>query len=95
MGIACGAGREIVGPHSNILRRQFTAPRPNKGMGHRYYVHPDVEGWLYLAVVKDDLFSRKIVGWSAGPTIQRELVLNAVLMAVRHRRPHGTVIHSD
>jgi transposase InsO family protein len=34
-----------------------------------------------------DLFSRKIVGWSAGPTIHRELVLNAVLTAVRQRRP--------
>jgi putative transposase len=42
-----------------------------------------------------DLFSRKIVGWSAGPTIHRELVLNAVLMAVRRRRRWGTVIHSD
>ena len=42
-----------------------------------------------------DLFSRKIVGWSAGPTIHRKLVLNAVLMAVRRRRRRGTVIHSD
>jgi putative transposase len=42
-----------------------------------------------------DLFSRLIVGWAAGPTIHRELVLNAVLMAVRRRRPRGTLIHSD
>ena len=52
------------------------------------------QGWLYLAVVMD-LFSRLIVGWAAGPTIHRELVLNAVLMAVRRRRPRGTMIHSD
>lgn len=52
------------------------------------------QGWLYLAVVMD-LFSRKIVGWSTGPTIHRELVLDAVLMAVRGRRPRGTLIHSD
>jgi putative transposase len=52
------------------------------------------QGWLYLAVVMD-LFSRKIVGWSTGPTIHRELVLDAVLMAVRARRPRGTLIHSD
>ncbi len=50
--------------------------------------------WLYLAVVMD-LFSRMIVGWAAGPVIHRELVLNAVLMAVRRRRPRGTLIHSD
>ena len=42
-----------------------------------------------------DLFSRMIVGWAVGPTIHREIVLNAVLMAVRRRRPRGTLIHSD
>jgi putative transposase len=42
-----------------------------------------------------DLFSRKIVGWSARPTIARELVLDAVLMTVRGRRPCRTVMHSD
>lgn len=52
------------------------------------------QGWLYLAVVMD-LFSRKIVGWSTKSTIHRELVLDAVLKAVRRRRPRGTVIHSD
>ena len=52
------------------------------------------EGWLYLAIVMD-LFSRKIVGWSTRSTIRSELVLDAILMAVRQRRPRGTVIHSD
>lgn len=52
------------------------------------------QGWLYLAVVMD-LFSRKVVGWSARPSIDGGLVLDAVLMAVRRRRPRGTVIHSD
>lgn len=42
-----------------------------------------------------DLFSRLIVGWAAQPTIRGELVLNAVLMAVRRRRPRGTLIHPD
>jgi len=45
------------------------------------------QGWLYLAVVID-LFSRKIVGWAAKPTIHRELVLEALMKAVRSRRPH-------
>jgi putative transposase len=52
------------------------------------------QGWLYLAVVMDR-FSRRIIGWSAGPTIHRELVLDAALMAVRRRRQRGTIIHSD
>jgi putative transposase len=42
-----------------------------------------------------DLFSRKIVGWAARPTLHFELALDAVLMAVRRRRPRGTLIHSD
>jgi putative transposase len=42
-----------------------------------------------------DLFSRKIIGWSTPPTIHRDLVLDAVLMAVRRRHPKGTLIHSD
>ena len=41
-----------------------------------------------------DLFSRKIVGWAAGPTSRRELVLDAVLMAVRQRHPKQAIIHS-
>jgi len=44
--------------------------------------------WAGLTLIMD-LFSRRIVGWSAGPTIQREPVLDAVLMAVRGRRPRA------
>ena len=40
------------------------------------------QGWLYLAVVMD-LFSRKIVGWATPHAIHREVVLNAVPMAVQ------------
>ena len=78
----------------NILQRQFTVTRRNKAWVTDITYIRTWQGWLYLAVVMD-LFSRKIVGWSAGPTIRRELVLDAVLMAVRRRRPRGTVIHSD
>ncbi len=78
----------------NVLQRRFTATRPNKAWVTDITYIRTWQGWLYLAVVMD-LFSRKIVGWSAGPTIHRELVLNAVLMAVRRRRPQSTLIHSD
>ena len=78
----------------NLLQRQFTVTRPNKAWVTDITYIRTWQGWLYLAVVMD-LFSRKIVGWSAGPTIHRELVLDAVLMAVRRRRPRGTLIHSD
>jgi putative transposase len=53
------------------------------------------EGWLYLAVVMD-LFSRRIVGWSMQSRITKELVLDALLMAVWRRKPKNKVlIHSD
>ncbi len=78
----------------NILQRQFTVSRPNKAWVTDITYIRTWQGWLYLAVVMD-LFSRKIVGWSAESTIHRELVLNAALMAVRRRRPRGTLVHSD
>lgn len=78
----------------NLLQRQFTVTRPNKAWVTDITYIRTWQGWLYVAVVLD-LFSRKIVGWSARPTIHRELVLDALLMAVRRRRPRSTLIHSD
>jgi putative transposase len=78
----------------NLLQRQFTVTRPNTAWVTDITYIRTWQGWLYVAVVLD-LFSRRIVGWAARPTIHREIVLDAVLMAVRHRRPRGTVIHSD
>ena len=77
----------VLIPH--LLKRQFTVTRRNKAcVTDTTYIRTR-QGWLYLAVVMD-LFSRKIVGWSAGPPLHRQLVLDAVLMAVRRRRPRGT-----
>jgi putative transposase len=78
----------------NVLQRQFTVTRPNKAWVTDITYIRTWEGWLYLAVVMD-LFSRKIVGWATNATIHRELVLDAIMMAVRHRRPRRTLIHSD
>ena len=78
----------------NTLQRQFTVTRPNKALVTDITYIRTWQGWLYLAVVMD-LLSRNIVGWSTRPTIHRELVLDAVLMAVRRRRPRGTLVHSD
>ena len=53
------------------------------------------EGWLYLAVVLD-LFSRRIVGWSMGATIDSELACRALDMAWHSRLPTGgPIFHSD
>ena len=53
------------------------------------------EGFLYLVVVLD-LYSRLVVGWSMSHLQDRQLVLQAVLMAVWQRRDRSPVIlHSD
>ncbi|TOH09965.1 IS3 family transposase, partial [Vibrio parahaemolyticus] len=52
------------------------------------------EGWLYLAVVVD-LFSRRVIGWSMKSRITKELVLDALLMAIWRRSPSQKVlVHS-
>lgn len=78
----------------DLVKRRFDVIRPNKVWATDITYIRTWEGWLYLAVVMD-LYSRKIVGWATGPTLRRELVLDAVLKAVRTRRPKGTIIHSD
>jgi transposase InsO family protein len=54
-----------------------------------------LEGWLYLAVILD-LFSRKVVGWKLGETLQAELVVAALKNALVLRQPEpGLYFHSD
>ncbi len=53
------------------------------------------EGWLYLAAVQD-AFSRVIVGWQMANHLRAELVVDALQMGLRRRRPgDGLVHHSD
>ena len=53
------------------------------------------EGWLYLATVID-LWSRSVAGWAMGPTVNADLVIDALVMAFERRRPdHRVVHHSD
>jgi putative transposase len=81
----------------NILNRNFTVATPNLAwVGDFTYIATD-EGWLFLAVVID-LFSRKVVGWSMRPDMQRNLVIDALEMAWFMRNPGkeaGLIFHSD
>jgi transposase InsO family protein len=79
----------------NILDRDFCPIGPDRCyVGDITYI-PTHEGWLYLAVVID-LFSRKVVGWAMGHRIDRHLVIDALTMAIRNRRPPpGLIFHSD
>ncbi len=51
--------------------------------------------FVYLAVVLD-AFSRRVVGWALGRTLEAELAVAALRMALSDRRPEpGLVHHSD
>lgn len=88
------AGRpSIIAP--NKLQREFTVEQPDTVWVTDITYIRTWQGWLYLAVVVD-LYSRKVVGWSMKPTLARELVLDALVMAVWRRRPKDNVmVHSD
>src|SRR5438132_1762696 len=54
-----------------------------------------LEGWLYLAVILD-LFSRRVVGWKLGESLEAELVVTALRNALVLRQPdEGLYFHSD
>jgi len=79
----------------NLLNQQFTATQPNQVWLVDITYIATAEGWLYLAAVLD-LYSRRIVGWSMQPTLNRKLVLSALDMALKLRNPPaGLVHHSD
>jgi transposase InsO family protein len=84
----------------NVLERAFDPDEPNGRWCADITYIPTREGWLYLAVV-EDLFSRKVVGWSMGATMTSRLVVDALEMARAHRRPltgslpSRLVAHSD
>jgi transposase InsO family protein len=51
--------------------------------------------FIYLAVILD-AFSRRVIGWSLDPTLEAELALTALRMALARRRVRaGLVHHSD
>ena len=88
------AGRpSIIAP--NNLNRAFTIDLPDKAWVTDITYIRTWQGWLYLAVVVD-LHSRKVIGWSMKPTLAKEIVINALMMAVWRRKPTTPVlVHSD
>jgi transposase InsO family protein len=79
----------------NLLEQNFKASQPNqKWVSDITYCWTE-EGWLYLAVVMD-LYSRKVVGWALSERMTKQLVIDALQMAIWRRKPtEGLIIHSD
>jgi putative transposase len=84
-----------VEPFADLVGRDFRPDAPNQVWAADIKQIRTGEGWLYLAAVQD-LFSRRIVGWSMQAHMRSELVIAALEMAVDRRRPAtGTIHHSD
>jgi putative transposase len=80
---------------SNMLDRSFEAPAPNRKWIADFTYIWTAEGWLYVAAV-EDLFSRRVVGWSMSATMTAHLVTDALVMAIwRRGKPHALLHHSD
>jgi len=79
----------------NLLDRDFGAELPDRKWCCDITYIPTHEGTLYLAGVLD-LCSKRIVGWSMADHMKAALCLDAIDMAVLHRRPGpGLIHHSD
>ena len=79
----------------NLLDRNFVADRPDAVWLADISYLPTDEGWLYLAAV-EDLATREIVGWSMADHLRAGLCVDALVMALQHRRPGpGLIHHSD
>lgn len=82
---------------ANLVARHFdvaTQPGVNRVWAADITYLPTREGWLYLAVILD-LASRRVVGWAVRARLDQQLALDALRMALRHRRARGGVHHSD
>ncbi len=82
----------------NVLDRQFSVAAV-AGLDRVWAADltylPTREGWQYLAAVLD-LGSRRVIGWSMRETLEREITLDALRMALDARHPApGLLHHSD
>jgi transposase InsO family protein len=76
----------------NRLDRDFTAAAPNqKWVGDITGVWTEA-GWFYLSAL-EDLYSRRIVGWSMREFRDERLVEDALWMALIRRQPDGNLLH--
>lgn len=86
------AHTEPVAP--NLVARDFAPGGPDQVWAADITYIRTWEGWLYLAVIID-LWSRRVVGWSMADHMRTQLALDALEMALGHRRPTALTHHSD
>lgn len=89
-------GRPDIAPAPDLLRRDFTASRPNQRWVADITEFVTDEGKLYVAGVRD-LCHRGLVGWSMDQHQDAELVVDALVMALGRATPDpdGLIHHAD
>jgi putative transposase len=82
--------------HPDLVRRDFTADRPNRLWVTDLTFVPTWAGIAYVCFIVD-AYSRMIVGWRVASHMRTEMVLDALEMArwSRGTRLVGLVAHSD
>lgn len=79
----------------NLLERDFTALEPETKWVTDITELKTRQGKLYLCIVLD-LFDQRVVGWSMHHRQDRQIVIQAVQMAVWQRQgSHPVILHSD
>jgi putative transposase len=79
----------------DLVNRRFHRDRPNELWCTDRTEHPTREGKVYCCCVLDT-YSRRIIGWSIDRVQNSNLVVNALDMAIKNRRPSpGGVVHAD
>jgi putative transposase len=80
---------------ANLLNQKFQVSTLNQAWVTDISYIPTLEGWLYIAGVKD-LFSGELVGYAMGERMTQTLVMHALFQAIsRKRPPRGLIHHSD
>jgi transposase InsO family protein len=80
----------------DLVERDVVPEGPDQlWYGDITYIHT-LAGWSSLATVIDG-YSRKVVGWAVNTHMREELVLDAMRMAIWHRRPATgqLIMHTD
>jgi putative transposase len=80
--------------HDDLVGKNFTATGPDEKWLTDITEHQTREGKLYVCAVKD-VWSNRIVGYSAGDRMTADLAVTALRNAIIDRRPVNTVVHSD
>ena len=81
--------------YPNVLDQKFDASRPNQAWVSDITYILTLEGWLYLAGVKD-LYTKELVGYAINKRMTADLVCRALNMAIKNKGPsQGLIVQSD